>query len=192
METAASPPQDPGLVFAREQLVGYLHGVREEFRSVLEGLTDDEYFWQPVPGCPTVHRQDDGTFRADSEFPIRAAASVGARVCWAAQLILVDSSQHYGDKSVTHADVATVPGTASKAAEALENALGAWIRAVSASEPSRLSEHSENRSPGAIDGQYPLMQVILFKATLLVQCCAQASMTRHLYRHAHAAVTSPS
>lgn len=190
LEAAARPPEDPGLVFGREQLVSYLNGIREDFRSVLDGLSDDEYLWQPAPGCPTVHRQEDGTFRADSEFPIRGAASVGARVCWAAQLILVDTSQHYGDKSVTHADVQTVPGTAADAAEALDNAVGAWIRAVAGCEPGRLTEHSENKSPGAIDAQFPLMQVVLFKAMLVVQCCVQASMTRHLYRHAHASIAT--
>ena len=26
----------------------------------LQGLTDDEYFWEPVPGCWTVTRDDEG------------------------------------------------------------------------------------------------------------------------------------
>jgi hypothetical protein len=190
LEAAARPPEDPGLVFAHEQLVSYLNGIREDFRSVLDSLTNDEYLWEPVPGCPALHLQDDGTYRADSEFPIRGAATIGARVCWAAQLILVDTSQHYGDKSVTHADVQTVPGVAAKSVEVLDNAIAAWIRAIAACEPRRLTEHSENKSPGAIDGQFPLMQVVLFKAMILVQCSVQASMTRHLYRHAHASVAT--
>ena len=27
-----------------------------QLRPRLEGLTDEEYFWQPVPDCWTVHR----------------------------------------------------------------------------------------------------------------------------------------
>ena len=34
----------------------------------LEGLTDEEYFWEPVPDCWTVHRSADGTFRGDWGF----------------------------------------------------------------------------------------------------------------------------
>jgi hypothetical protein len=34
----------------------------------LVGLTDEEYFWEPVPDCWTVHRNADGTFRADWGF----------------------------------------------------------------------------------------------------------------------------
>ena len=36
-----------------------------QLRGRLDGLTDDEYFWKPVDGCWTVHR--DGT--VDFEFP---------------------------------------------------------------------------------------------------------------------------
>jgi hypothetical protein len=34
-------------------------------RDRLAGLTDDEYFWEPVPGCLTVRRTASGDFRAD-------------------------------------------------------------------------------------------------------------------------------
>jgi hypothetical protein len=29
----------------------------------LDGLTDDEYFWEPVAGSWSVRRADDGTLR---------------------------------------------------------------------------------------------------------------------------------
>src|SRR5688500_820085 len=32
------------------------------FRPGLRGLSNDEYRWQPVPGCPTIHEQSDGTY----------------------------------------------------------------------------------------------------------------------------------
>ncbi len=33
--------------------------------SRLAGLTDDEYFWEPVPGCCTIRRTESGDYRAD-------------------------------------------------------------------------------------------------------------------------------
>jgi hypothetical protein len=30
---------------------------RHQLRPRLEGLTDEEYFWQPVPGCWTISRR---------------------------------------------------------------------------------------------------------------------------------------
>ena len=39
---------------------------RHRLRPRLDGLTDDEYFWQPVPGCWTVSRR--GTSSAPKSF----------------------------------------------------------------------------------------------------------------------------
>src|ERR1700733_15805099 len=41
---------------------------QQQLRPRLDGLTDDEYFWQPVPGCWTISR------RGESSAPV----SVGA------------------------------------------------------------------------------------------------------------------
>jgi hypothetical protein len=40
--------------------------VYQRTRSRLAGLTDDEYFWEPVSGCCTIRRTDSGAYRADS------------------------------------------------------------------------------------------------------------------------------
>jgi hypothetical protein len=39
--------------------------VYQRTRSRLAGLTDEEYFWEPVPGCCTIRRTQSGTYRAD-------------------------------------------------------------------------------------------------------------------------------
>lgn len=38
-------------------------------RARVEGLTDDEFFWEPVPGCWTVRPTERGTWAADYEEP---------------------------------------------------------------------------------------------------------------------------
>jgi len=35
----------------------------------LEGLTDEEYFWEPVKGCWTIHPDDRGVWNADYAEP---------------------------------------------------------------------------------------------------------------------------
>ena len=35
----------------------------------LQGLTDDEYFWEPVEGCWTVRPGKNGRFEADWQWP---------------------------------------------------------------------------------------------------------------------------
>ncbi|MFQ5811759.1 MAG: DinB family protein [Anaerolineae bacterium] len=38
-------------------------------RGCLEGLTDEEFFWEPVPGCWTVHPSEDGRWVVDYADP---------------------------------------------------------------------------------------------------------------------------
>ena len=186
--TARNQPtagSDRDLALVRDQLTLSVRFLWDEFRPTLRGLSDDEYLWEPVAGCPTVRRQSDGTHRADHQFPIQGAASIGQRLCWAAQLTLVDTNQHFGDKSITWKDVATVPGTAAGGVTFLTDAVRAWIDALGTCAPSLLLEHSENLSPGAIDGQFPFIEVVTFHFRLLAQSFAHVSMTRDLYLREH-------
>ena len=38
-------------------------------RDRVEGLSEDEFWWEPVPGCWTVRLQDNGRWAADYEEP---------------------------------------------------------------------------------------------------------------------------
>ena len=81
--------------------------------------------------------------------------------------------------------MAEVPGTAPAGIEFVSSAFSAWIDALATCRPSFLLDHSDNRSPGAIDGQFPFIAVVSFHFQQLVQSCAQVSMTRDLYLTAH-------
>ena len=37
----------------------------ERIRATVADLTDDEFFWEPVPGCWTVRKGADGGWAAD-------------------------------------------------------------------------------------------------------------------------------
>lgn len=177
---------DSGLIVVRDQLGSSIEQFWGMFRPELKGLTNEEYLWEPVPGCITIRQGEDGKYRPDrDQFPVRGAASIAGRLGWAAQLLLVDVNQHFGDKSVTWNEVEDVPGDATGGVAFLESAVVGWREAIRACDPSFLLAHSENRSPGAIDGAFPMVTVITFKFQLLVQCAAQVSMTRDLYVQAH-------
>ena len=51
---------------ARADIMALSDYVYRRTRSRLAGLTDDEYFWEPVPGCVTIRRTGSGGWRADS------------------------------------------------------------------------------------------------------------------------------
>jgi len=49
----------------RSDIIALSDYAYQRTRSRLTGLTDDEYFWEPVPGCLTIRRADSGEYRAD-------------------------------------------------------------------------------------------------------------------------------
>jgi hypothetical protein len=50
---------------ATELLAAQLDEAYQFVRDRVQGLTDDEFFWEPVPGCWTVRRGPDGRWSAD-------------------------------------------------------------------------------------------------------------------------------
>lgn len=50
---------------ARSDIIELSDYAYQRTLSRLAGLTDDEYFWEPVPGCCTVRRTESGDYRAD-------------------------------------------------------------------------------------------------------------------------------
>jgi len=76
---AAKAPGTPGhhrSSAARADVMGLSEYVYQRTRGRLTGLTDDEYFWEPVPGCWTIRRTDSGAYRAD--YADRPAAATSA------------------------------------------------------------------------------------------------------------------
>jgi len=52
-----------------ELLLTQMDEVFARLRQRLDGLTDEEYFWEPVSGCWTVHRDGAGSWVTDYAFP---------------------------------------------------------------------------------------------------------------------------
>jgi hypothetical protein len=115
--------------------------VYQRTRSRLEGLTDDEYFWEPVPGCSTIRRTDSGAYRSDdADRPVavlRPVTGVGAPPFTTIAWRLWHLTETYGGKRNPQwlgverppggfelADPA--PGTAAQAIAVLERAHAFW------------------------------------------------------------------
>lgn len=186
-----SNPTNEHLVVVRDELASMTRNLWATCRPSLKGLTDDEYLWEPVRGCPTLHRQPDGSHKVDGQFPIEGAASIAQRLGWVAQAIRIAANQHFGDKAITRENVPAVPGTATEGVSYLAEAVNGWVDGLAASRPGFMVEHSENRSYGAIDEQFPFVSVAMFYFQLLTQSCAHVSLTRDLYLRAHTDIVGP-
>jgi hypothetical protein len=53
----------------KAELVDLSNYVFERTRGRLDGLRDDEYLWEPAPGCWTVRQDADGTWVANPAVP---------------------------------------------------------------------------------------------------------------------------
>ncbi len=52
-----------------DSTIGLLDFVWPRIRGRLEGITDEEYLWEPVPGCWSVRLTGGGTWDADNASP---------------------------------------------------------------------------------------------------------------------------
>jgi hypothetical protein len=126
-----------------EELVSQLQGHWDnQLRPRLDGLTDDEYFWTPVPGCWTVTR------RGESAAPISAGASEFTMdydmepqdpepvttIAWRLAHIIVGvfgmrNASHFGGPPVDY-QTFSYAGTAAEALRQLDEAYDAWLKGV--------------------------------------------------------------
>src|SRR5438034_1822114 len=98
----------------------------ERLRRRLEGLTEDEYFWEPVPDCWTVHRDQTGRWVTDYAFPDPVPApvtTVGWRLVHLADCKVMYHEYAFGAGRLTFPEL-IAPATVQGAIERLQEGQG--------------------------------------------------------------------
>ncbi|RAV17060.1 DinB family protein [Mycolicibacterium sp. GF69] len=154
----------------------WTHSLRPRF----EGLTDDEYFWQPVPDGWTVH--PDGSI--DFAYPAPEPAPF-TTIAWRLAHVIVGvfamrNHSHFG---APPADYQSWPYArdAATALRQLDEQYGTWIDGVRA-----LSDDELNRPCGAAEGPYadrPLITLVLHINREFIHHGAEIACIRDLYAH---------
>ncbi|OBI81907.1 DinB family protein [Mycobacterium sp. E740] len=149
-------------------------------RPRLEGLSDDEYFWQPVPNCWTVHRDGsiDFTYPEPEPAPFTTIAWRLAHVI--VGVLAMRNHSHFGAPA---ADYQTWPYAvdAATALRQLDEQYAAWIGGVRG-----LSEADLARPCGAAEGPYadhPMIALVLHINRELIHHGAEIACIRDLYVH---------
>jgi hypothetical protein len=158
-----------------DQLDGHWRG---QLRPRLAGLTDDEYFWQPVEDCWTVHR--DGT--VDIAFPPPQPEPV-TTIAWRLAHVIVGVlavrvRHHFGGPPADYASwpYATDAGTA---LVQLDDAYRGWIDGVR-----RLDDAALERPVGPAEGPYadrPMITLVLHIHREVIHHGAEIALLRDLY-----------
>jgi len=88
----------------------------------LSGLTDEEFFWEPVPGCWTVHQDEQGHWVEDYALPEPVPApftTIGWRLVHVATCKIMYHEYAFGPQKLTW-DSIEIPHTAAEAMAMLE------------------------------------------------------------------------
>jgi len=164
---------------------------QHHLRPRLIGLTDEEYFWQPVPGCWTISRRGEssapmsigaGEFTMDYAKPPHDHEPVTTIAWRLAHLIDV-----FGPPAVPHftgplADDLAVryAGAAEAALRQLDDGHDAWIRDVRRLGPSGLARPQGALSPPAY-AEAPMVRLILYTHVEVIHHGAEICLLRDLY-----------
>jgi hypothetical protein len=167
-----------------EQLVEQLDWYwREMFRPRLDGLTDEEYLWEPVPGCWSVRPSGDRRYVPDWQWPPPEPApvtTIGWRLCHIGCSVLgIRASNHFGDGSLT-IETMDWPGTAAAGIACVERWYAAWTTGVRA-----LGESGLSHPIGPAEGAYrdsPYAALILHINREVIHHGAEVALLRDLYR----------
>jgi DinB superfamily len=154
----------------------------KQLRPRLAGLTDDEYFWAPVPDCWSVH--PDGSI--DFSYPPPDPEPV-TTISWRLGHVIVGvlavrAYNHFGGPQADYQtwNWATDANTALRQ---LDGAYGDWITGVRG-----LDEQTLDRPIGPAEGQWadkPMIDLVLHISREVIHHGAEIALLRDLYAHTY-------
>lgn|SRR5690625_1148285 len=149
----------------------------------LEGLTDDEYLWEPVEGCWSIRPQEDGTGMIDWAFSPPEPApftTIAWRMAHISILVFgIRASSHFGDGSLG-VETAEWPLTAAEGVASLRRHHAAWREGLATLDDTSMQEPvGEAEGPWA---EYPMAALVLHLNREAAHHGGEIALLRDLYR----------
>jgi hypothetical protein len=166
---------------------------RHRLQPRLQGLTDDEYFWEPVPGCWSVRPRAEttttdaaggGDLVIDYSWPEPTPPPV-TTIAWrlghmARSCLAVRTANHFGG-APAEPETWVYAATADLALGQLDAAYDAWSAGVES-----LGEEGLERPCGPAEGHFaeaPLADLVLHINRELIHHGAEIALLRDLFAH---------
>jgi hypothetical protein len=172
----------------KKELLDLVHEAYENrLMPRLRGLTDEEYLWEPVPDCWTVHPNGDGTFRADWGFVFTETppfTTIAWRMCH-----LIDCyggrrmARMFGLPEQPSPTEAGYPGTAADALRMLAEAHDILVGNVHAIDEDAL--WTKLGPIGGIWAEHTKLSLLLHQIDEVIHHGAEVALIRDLYRAQH-------
>ena len=161
-------------------------------RPRLEGLTDDEYLWEPVPGCWSIRPRGEATTSlamgggdhvADFGLPEPDPAPV-TTIAWRLGHVIVGifgmrNASHFGGPAIDYATAAWAPDAAT-ALRQLDEGYQRWVDGVRSLDENRMAD-----PVGPAEGpyaEYPYAALVLHINREVIHHMAEVLTLRDLYR----------
>ena len=152
----------------------------ERFRVRLDGLGDDEYLWEPTPGCVTVQPGEVGPFVTGGPQRRGPLTTIAWRICHIGDFLREERNWYWlgrepelRDRDIRH------PMTALAAIGYVEASWGAWERLVASLTPAEMWARI-----GPVAGPYAESERIGFVIHImdeLIHHAAEVGVMRDLY-----------
>lgn len=166
---------------------------REQLRPRLDGLTDDEYFWEPTDGCWNVRRRGESTapiaagsgeYTIDFAMPEPDPAPVST-IAWRLGHVIVGvlgmrGASHFGGPAMNYQDF-TYAGSADAALRQLDEVYATWTAGVRG-----LGQEGLARPCGPTEGpfaEHPMAELVLHIHREVIHHGAEIALLRDLYAH---------
>ena len=167
-----------------------------QLRPRLADLTDDEYLWEPVPGCWSLRRRAEATTAlaagardtvADFESPEPDPAPF-TTIAWRMAHISIGvlgqrAANHFGEPGAVEYETTDWPRTAAAGLELLDHHYDAWTSGVRTLDAVGLS-----RPCGPLEGpfaDYPMAALVLHISREVIHHGAESCIIRDIYRSSH-------
>lgn len=163
----------------------------QQLRPRLDGLTDDEYRWEPVPGCWSLRPRAEATTSMavgggdlviDFE-PSPPAPTPVTTIAWRLSHLIVDvfgrrNASHFGGPPVDHGSYVHSP-TAAGALADLDRVHDAWVTGVRSLDEAALAAPC-GPTEGPF-GQLPMAALVLHINREVIHHGAEVALLRDLY-----------
>lgn len=163
---------------------------REQLRPRLEGLSDEEYLWEPVPGCWSLRPRDQATTALaagagqividwDHPEPVPApVTTIAWRIAHIADCFGARAASHFGGPPIEYHTTDWTLSAADGLAR-LDRTHADWTRGVASLSPADLT-----RPVGPAEGawaEHPMADLILHINREVIHHGAEIALLRDLY-----------
>ena len=156
-------------------------------------MTDDEYFWEPVPNCLSIRRRAHGPGPAatrlvgagewgrDSTWPAHPSppplSTIGWRLNHISEMLARRADYTIGDHSLT-ADDYRIPGSAVGGIAAFKSGAAAWRKALVTADDAALDMVGHSDYPDGSDPEQPFLEVVWWVNQEVLHHGAEISLLR--------------